>query len=86
MYMRRRKSSVAGTYNEFSSEDDDYIDDPDQWRDLLPQPFRMVTKLLESAFEDVWEVIAGREGERLAESQRVLPTPYCHALVIEVKF
>lgn len=82
--MRRRQASIAGTYNEFSSEEDDFIDDPDQWRDLLPQPFRLVTKLLDSTFDDVWEVIAAREGERVAEAERVLPTPYSPAAVIEV--
>ena len=54
-------------------EQDDGLDfsaDPDQLHDKLPQPFRLVNKILESLLEDAWSRIKVRDEARESESKR----------------
>ena len=45
----------------------DFASDPDQRHDKLPQPFRLINKILDALFEDTWSSITAREA--LKESQ-----------------
>ncbi|XP_076980295.1 WD repeat-containing protein 93 isoform X2 [Tamandua tetradactyla] len=61
------------------SKDDkeDYVlKDPDQELDSLPQPYRMISKLVDLLFDRSWEVIEEREAAREAERSRTQPTIY----------
>ncbi|XP_067874183.1 WD repeat-containing protein 93 isoform X2 [Heterodontus francisci] len=55
------------------NEDDYYLKDPDQRLDELPQPFRMIDKLIGRILDSAWESIEGREAEREAEKLKIKP-------------
>ncbi|NWW71515.1 WDR93 protein, partial [Climacteris rufus] len=55
-------------------EEDFFLLDPDRERDALPQPFRMINKLLMQVFESAMEIIERREMLREAEKLKVQPT------------
>ncbi|NXS77021.1 WDR93 protein, partial [Pandion haliaetus] len=55
-------------------EEDFFLQDPDRKRDVLPQPFRMVNKLVMLVFENAMEIIERREMFREAQKLKVQPT------------
>ncbi|NWR43730.1 WDR93 protein, partial [Regulus satrapa] len=54
-------------------EEDFFLLDPDRKRDVLPQPFRMISKLVMQVFESAMEIIERREVLREAQKQKVQP-------------
>lgn len=57
-----------------SDEDDcpgDYLQDPALWSDQLPQPYRMLDRLLHELLLCAWEMIEWRETERRREAAKV---------------
>ena len=42
----------------------DYLQDPELWRDPLPQPFRMIDEVLQNFLDDVWDEILRAERKR----------------------
>lgn len=71
----RLRSSKMPTGEKLLEEDDDhpgrfleaegdFLQDPAQWEDRLPQPFRSVDELLQAVLRDAWEAIEARERER----------------------
>ncbi|NXL00431.1 WDR93 protein, partial [Mesembrinibis cayennensis] len=57
-------------------EEDFFLQDPNRKRDALPQPFRMINKLVMLVFENAMEIIARREMLREAQKLKVQP-PKC---------
>ncbi|XP_040425929.1 WD repeat-containing protein 93 isoform X6 [Cygnus olor] len=55
-------------------EEDFFLQDPERIRDALPQPFRMVNKLVMLVFENAMEIIERRETLREAQKLKVRPT------------
>ncbi|XP_067411794.1 WD repeat-containing protein 93 [Emydura macquarii macquarii] len=55
-------------------EKDFFLQDPDQIFDSLPQPFRMINKLVTLVFERALEIIEEREALREAKTLKVQPT------------
>ncbi|NWU81327.1 WDR93 protein, partial [Onychorhynchus coronatus] len=55
-------------------EEDFFLQDPDRKRYALPQPFRMINKLVMQVFESAMEIIERREMLREAQKQKVQPT------------
>ncbi|XP_069723383.1 WD repeat-containing protein 93 [Phaenicophaeus curvirostris] len=55
-------------------EENFFLQDPDRKWDALPQPFRMVNKLVMLVFENAMEIIERREMLREAEKLKVQPT------------
>ena len=49
----------------------DYLQDPALWIDELPQPFRMLDRLLNEILHRSWEMIECREVERQREAAKV---------------
>ncbi|NWS98540.1 WDR93 protein, partial [Mionectes macconnelli] len=57
-------------------EEDFFLQDPDRKRDALPQPFRMINKLVMQVFESAMEIIERREMLQEAQKRKVQPTRY----------
>ncbi|NXS43473.1 WDR93 protein, partial [Balaeniceps rex] len=55
-------------------EEDFFLQDPDRKRDALPQPFRMINKLVMLVFENAMEIIERREMLQEAQKRKVQPT------------
>ncbi|XP_073918260.1 WD repeat-containing protein 93 [Castor canadensis] len=66
------------TEKDWSKDDDDecVFRDLDPWLDPLPQPYRLINKLVNLLFDRCWEVIEEREALREDERSRVKPTIY----------
>ncbi|XP_052098302.1 WD repeat-containing protein 93-like isoform X4 [Mytilus californianus] len=74
VYIRKNVNFTPPSLDKIPLEDeDDYITDPDQLKDPLPQPYRMIDKVLGQLVEDVWDIVESRENERLEESRKVRP-------------
>ncbi|XP_029430532.1 WD repeat-containing protein 93 isoform X2 [Rhinatrema bivittatum] len=57
-------------------EEDYYLKDPDQALDCLPQPYRMIGKIVNRIFDQSWEKIQAREECREAERLKRKATAY----------
>lgn len=58
-------------------DDDDYVFiDLGEEVDALPQPYRMINKMVNLLFDKCWEVIQEREARREVELSRTQPTTY----------
>ncbi|EMP29183.1 WD repeat-containing protein 93 [Chelonia mydas] len=57
-------------------EENFFLQDPDQIFDSLPQPFRMINKLVTLVFEHAWEIIEKKEALREAQTLKVQPKLY----------
>ncbi|KFO92703.1 WD repeat-containing protein 93, partial [Buceros rhinoceros silvestris] len=55
-------------------EEDFFLQDPERKRDALPQPFRMINKLVMLVFENAMEIIERREVLREEQKLKVQPT------------
>ncbi|XP_037688967.1 WD repeat-containing protein 93 isoform X9 [Choloepus didactylus] len=79
VYTRKGPLEVPSPSEKDWSKDDeeDYVlKDPDQELDSLPQPYRMINKLVNLLFNRSWEVIEEKEAAREAERSRIQPIVY----------
>ena len=64
VYVRKNLMSITpDTLSNLSSDEDDYVTDPDQMFDKLPQPYRLVDKIVNRIFDVAWDLISAREAE-----------------------
>lgn len=85
VYIRKNVNFTPPSIDNFPLEDDeDYITDPDQLLDRLPQPYRMIDKVLSQWYDEVWQIIEKRENERLEESHRIRAPQYECSAQMEV--
>lgn len=85
VYIRKNVTFTPPSIDNFPLEDDeDYITDPDQLLDRLPQPYRMIDKVLSQWYDEVWQIIEKRENERLEESRRIRAPQYECSAQMEV--
>lgn len=72
--MRGKKPKRPPTPPSEDEGDDNFVADPDQIFDDLPQPFRLVDKTLKKIFDDAWEIVEDiEERKALRRSKAVLP-------------
>ncbi|XP_077796425.1 WD repeat-containing protein 93 isoform X5 [Macaca mulatta] len=57
-------------------EEDNVLVDPDEELDFLPQPYRMINKLVNLLFDQSWEIIEERNALRETESSQIQPTVF----------
>nr|XP_011750556.1 WD repeat-containing protein 93 isoform X1 [Macaca nemestrina]XP_011750557.1 WD repeat-containing protein 93 isoform X1 [Macaca nemestrina]XP_011750558.1 WD repeat-containing protein 93 isoform X1 [Macaca nemestrina] len=57
-------------------EEDNVLVDPDEELDSLPQPYRMINKLVNLLFDQSWEIIEERNALRETESSQIQPTVF----------
>ena len=72
--MRLKKTKRPTTPPSDDEGDDNFVADPDQIFDDLPQPFRLVDKTVRKIFDHAWEIIESIEDRKaLRRSKAVLP-------------
>ena len=72
--MRGKKPKRPATPPSEDEREENFVADPDQIFDELPQPFRLVDKTLRYIFDNAWEIIEGiEERKALKRSKAVLP-------------
>ena len=86
VYMRKNQRFTPSSIGDLTGVDDslDYLQDPDQLRDKLPQPYRMINKVLLTLFDDTWEIISSREEDRVKEATRIKPPQYECGVQVQV--
>ncbi|XP_072037807.1 WD repeat-containing protein 93-like isoform X2 [Amphiura filiformis] len=84
VYVRKNLMSITpDSLSNLSSDEDDYIKDPDQLIDKLPQPFRLVDKIFNRLFDIAWEICAIREAIREEERSKIRPPLYDCAVKLD---
>lgn len=61
----------------------DFISDPDQLKDVLPQPYRRIDKILNDLLDDTWDIIEKREQEKITEMNKPRPPKYENLFLLE---
>ena len=88
VYLRHANllSAPSASLNSEIPENDvwDFLQDPTLMVDELPQPFRLVNKLVFQLIDIAWETIDDRESEKIAEAARYKPPEYKCGLQTEV--
>lgn len=86
VYTRRNTlSPTAGSMIDQDFNDADFLLDPEQFRDTLPQPFRMVNKVLGNLIDNAWEIIADRERVRNEDASKIRPPQYLCETQVQVR-
>ncbi|XP_030045547.1 WD repeat-containing protein 93 isoform X2 [Microcaecilia unicolor] len=70
VYIRKRTLNIQSPSEKDWSkteEEDFFLQDPDQALDCLPQPYRMIVKIVNRIFDQSWESVQAREEHREAE-------------------
>ncbi|XP_074090195.1 WD repeat-containing protein 93 isoform X2 [Macrotis lagotis] len=79
VYIRKGPLEIP-TYEEqdwIKDEEGDYfLKDPDQILDSLPQPFRMINKLVNLIFDRAWEIIEEKQARKAVTIRKIQPTVY----------
>ena len=84
VYIRKNVSYTPPSVDKPPPEDeDDYVNDPELIRDDLPQPYRMIDKVLSILIDDTWDKISQREATRLEESQKIRPPEFEYSMCLE---
>nr|XP_039253996.1 WD repeat-containing protein 93-like [Styela clava] len=84
-YIRARQQDIpTPTISSVGSDDEDnFITDPEKIFDELPQPFRLINKIVNEIFEASWDNISALEIERELEAKRVRPPTYTPSSAFE---
>ncbi|MGH0173487.1 UNVERIFIED_CONTAM: hypothetical protein FKN15_066107 [Acipenser sinensis] len=69
VYMRKSLLQIPSPSEEACSVDEEeaFLKDPEQIQDELPQPFRMISKLINTLIDDAWSTIQNRAQINLAQ-------------------
>ena len=84
VYIRQHNDIPTPTISDCGEDQDDFLQDPDQRWDELPQPFRFLNKILNNIFERAWEIANSREVERITEAAKIRPPQYECAIQMKV--
>ena len=63
----------------------DFLDDPDLFRDQLPQPYRRVDHVLRELFDAAWATIENNENTKTIENAKYRPNKISSVTKFEVK-
>ncbi|KAM6980558.1 WD repeat-containing protein 93 [Aplochiton taeniatus] len=88
VYIRKGLAHIPGPSDSDQSEDDEdsFLKDPDQLQDQLPQPFRMIDKVLNRILDMAWDIIRESESERESAEKAEQSNKTVPVLQLEGKF
>ncbi|XP_041365295.1 WD repeat-containing protein 93-like isoform X2 [Gigantopelta aegis] len=86
VYVRKNVFTPPSIDNVSSEDEDDYLQDPELLRDDLPQPYRMIDKILSMVLDTVWDIISIKERYRLAQESKIRPPRYDSAQEMQPAF
>ena len=84
VYVRKSQQIPAPSWSEFQDDESDYVRDPDQFRDQLPQPYRMIDKILTLIIDTAWNTAHQNEEIRIGELSKVRAPQYECAIQVQV--
>ncbi|ESP05506.1 hypothetical protein LOTGIDRAFT_228061 [Lottia gigantea] len=78
VYLRKNISFSPPSLENITDIDieDDFTADPDLLRDKLPQPYRLINKIIDNVVEKAWTYISKVEEKKFKELNRVRPPSY----------
>ena len=85
MGVKKQKRPITPPSDEEQA-DEEFLIDPEQIFDALPQPFRLVDKTVNYIFDRVWNIIEGIEDQKaLKLSKECLPSYNCGRPLFDLK-
>ncbi len=84
VHVRRQYDIPTPSISEDGCDESDFLQDPAQRWDDLPQPFRFINKLLTNIFEEAWEIANSREVERITSASKIRPYQLASAGLVQV--
>lgn len=63
----------------------DFLNDPELYRDPLPQPYRRIDKLIQEILDDIWSIIEKADNQKKIESEKYRPECTSKPTIIEVR-
>lgn len=76
VYIRSELEIPPPSESNYGADDDDFLLDPAQVFDQLPQPFRLVDEIIYEIVDDVWERVTQLEKQREEERKKFHPPVY----------
>lgn len=84
-HRRRSLSFTSDSLHRADTEDDnDYLLDPDQMYDVLPQPYRMINMILTHILDSVYDIAESKENAVLTEARKSRPPRFDESLMLSV--
>ncbi len=77
VYLRNQITLPTPTISDIpDDQNDDFLQDPDQRWDQLPQPFRFLNKIVFNVIDDAWEIANSREVYRIIDASKIRPPQF----------
>ena len=77
VYLRNQITLPTPTISDIpDDQNDDFLQDPDQRWDQLPQPFRFLNKIVFNVIDDAWEIANSREVHRIIDASKIRPPQF----------
>ncbi|XP_059177210.1 WD repeat-containing protein 93-like isoform X2 [Physella acuta] len=85
VYIRKNVSYTPLSLDKVEPEDDhDFLLDPDQLWDTLPQPYRMINKILSQLIDSAWDIIQDKDRGRTQEAFRINAPKYDDPVKLQI--
>ncbi|CAG5123479.1 unnamed protein product, partial [Candidula unifasciata] len=85
VYRKKNLSpTLASLYSMEPENDSDYLMDPDQLYDILPQPYRMINKVLEHILDSLWEIVDEKDRCLLARASKNLAPQFAESHMLQL--
>ena len=81
---RANRAPSLDSFIEGDEDESDYLQDPEMNIDLLPQPFRMIDRLMRDIIDNSLDIALSREENRLLEHERYKPPQHNCAEELDV--